>query len=123
MSRFIAIPLINDIGAGAESEAWRYPAYLDLFAAVFALPLVWGLVLRRGLIVWALAMIYWAISIVDHVGNFVTTTYVGPPSIAGEASNPYLVPAIMTVLDALFLVLMFVPRYRDLFFRTKQPAR
>ena len=29
MSRFIAIPLINDIDAGAESEAWRYPAYLD----------------------------------------------------------------------------------------------
>ena len=122
ISRFIAIPLINDIGSGAESEAWRFPAYLDLFAAVFALPLVWGLVLRRGLITWASAIMYWAISIVDHVGNFVTTTYVGPPSIAGEASNPYLVPVIMTVLDVLFLVLLFIPRYRDLFFRTEPSA-
>ncbi len=35
MSRAIAIVLINDIYTGAMSEAWRYPAYLDLFAVFF----------------------------------------------------------------------------------------
>ncbi|MDA5092561.1 hypothetical protein O2N63_00460 [Aliiroseovarius sp. KMU-50] len=121
LSRFIAIPLINEIAAGAESEAWCYPAYLDLFAAVFAVPLAWAVIARRGLLVWILAVVYWAISIVDHFGNFVTTTYVGPPSIAEGMSNPYLVPAIMTVLDVIFLILLFVPQFRNMFFRMIGP--
>jgi len=116
ISRFIAIPLINEINAGTESKAWLYPAYLDLFAAVFALPLIWGILKRRGFLTWACVVVYLAISIVDHVGNFVTTTFVGPPSIA-EGMNPYLVPVIQTALDILFFVLLFVPKWRNLFFR------
>lgn len=116
MSRFIALTLIDTINTGAESEAWRYPAYLDLFAAVLALPLIWAIVKHRGLLTWVSAVVYLAISIVDHVGNFVTTSFVGPPSIA-EGMNPILVPAIQTGFDILFLALLFVPRFRKLFFR------
>ncbi len=121
LSRFIAIPLINNVNAGAESKAWLFPAYLDLFAAVLALPLVWAIVKRRGLLTWACTIIYLAISIVDHVGNFVTTTSVGPPSIA-EGMNPYLVPIIQTAIDVLFFLLLFVPRFRNLFFRVDESA-
>jgi len=32
--------LIGDINDGSESKAWMYPAYLDIFAAVTALPLI-----------------------------------------------------------------------------------
>jgi len=95
LSRFIALPLINNINTNGESKAWLYPAYLDLFAAVLALPLIWAMIQWRGFLTWASAVIYLAISIVDHVGNFVTTTVVGPPSIA-QGMNPYLVPAIQT---------------------------
>ena len=116
ISRFIALVLINDIDAGAASEAWRFPAYLDLLAAVFAAPLIWATWARRGLMTWSALVIYWAISIVDHTGNFVTTTFVGPPSIADGQSNPLMVPIIQTVFDVLFLWLLFVPRYRALFF-------
>ncbi len=119
LSRFIAFPLINEISAGAESKAWLYPAYLDLFAAFLALPLVWAIVKRRGFLVWACTIIYLAISIVDHVGNFVTTTFVGPPSIA-EGMNPYLVPVIQTALDVVFFLLLFVPRFRNLFFGVEE---
>lgn len=116
LSRAIAIQLINEIDAGAESSAWLYPAYLDLFAVVFALPLIWAILKRRGLVTWVAVIIYLTISIVDHAGNLVTTTFVGPPSIA-EGMNPYLIPVIQTALDVLFFVLLFVPRYRNLFFR------
>lgn len=119
LSRAIAIPLINQIFAGAESNAWLYPAYLDLFAVVFALPLIWAIAKRRGLLTWALTQMYLTISIVDHVGNLVTTTLVGPPSIA-EGMNPFLVPVVQTALDVLFLVLLFFPRYRNLFFSIKE---
>ena len=115
ISRAIAITLINDITAGAESKAWLFPAYLDLFAVVFAPPLIWAIIKRRNLITWALTIMYLTISIIDHVGNFVTTTFVGQPSIA-EGMNPYLVPGIQTALDILFLMLLFIVKYRRLFF-------
>ncbi len=117
MSRFVALVLINDIDAGLASEAWRYPAYLDLFAAVAALPLIWAVWARRGVLTWAALIVYWAISIVDHIGNFVTSTFVSPPTIAEGMANPLLIPMIQTAFDVLFLVLLFVPRFRDLFFK------
>lgn len=117
ISRLIAIPLINDIQSGVESPAWMYPAYLDLFAAFLALPLIAALMKWRGLFTWTVAIIYLVISIVDHTGNFVTTTIVGPPSIVEEGMNPYLVPAIQTLLDLVFLVLLSLPNYRRLFFK------
>lgn len=119
LSRAIAIPLINEIIAGAESKAWLYPAYLDLFAVVFAPPLIWAIIKQRGFLTWASTIMYLTVSIVDHVGNLVTTTFVGPPSIA-EGMNPYLIPVIQTALDVLFLALIFVPRYRRLFFQTEE---
>lgn len=116
ISRVVAIPLISEINAGGDSEAWRYPAYLDLFAALFALPLAWAFIAKRGLLTWAFGIVYWSISIVDHFGNFVTTANVAPPSIADGMSNPYLPAAVMTVFDVLFLTLMFFPRFRRMFF-------
>lgn len=115
ISRLIAIVLIADIHSGAESEAWMYPAYLDIFAAVTALPLTFSLVRWRGLFSWTSAIIYLSISIVDHFGNFTTTGLVGPPSIVEEGMDPLLIPIIQTVIDFVFLVLLFLPNYRILF--------
>ena len=119
MSRFIALVLIADINEGAASEAWRYPAYLDLFAAVFAVPLALAVWMRRSLLTWVSLVVYWAISIVDHFGNFVTTSFVGPPTIAEGMENPYLVPAIQTALDVVFLAVLFIQVGRGLFFQLK----
>lgn len=120
LSRFIALSLINAINTGAETPAWMFPAYLDLFAAVFAVPLALAIWKGRGFMTWSLIAIYLAISIVDHIGNFVTTNLVGPPSIVPEGSNPITFPAIMTLFDTIFLVLLFVPKYRSLFFEIKK---
>jgi len=117
ISRLIALVLINDINAGTESKAWMYPAYLDLFAAVFALPLIAVLIKKRGLLVWTFTVAYLIISIVDHFGNFTTTAIVGPPSIVEEGMNPLLIPVIQTVIDFVFLILLLVPKYYRLFFK------
>ena len=118
LSRVVAIPLIGDVAAGVESPAWLYPAYLDLVAAFFGLPLMIALVYRRGLYTWTFAIIYLAVSIVDHCGNFVTTAAVGAPSIVPEGTNPILAPAMQTAFDLLFVVLLMMPNYRKLFFET-----
>lgn len=68
---------------------------------------------------WAALTVYWAISIVDHIGNFVTTTFVGAPSIAERMANPYPVPAVQAGFDTLFLALLFVRRFREMFFRVQ----
>lgn len=121
ISRLIALTLIDSINAGVDSVAWLYPAYLDLFAAYLALPVMWAIWKYRGLLTWTATIMYLVISIVDHGGNFVTTTFVAPPSIA-EGMNPYLVPVIQTALDILFLVLLLIPRFRRLFVRIEEPA-
>ena len=120
MSRFIAFVLIDDINAGVESTAWMYPAYLDIFAAVFALPLIGAIMKWRGLFTWTSTIVYLAISIVDHCGNFTTTGIVGPPSIVEEGMNPYLIPVIQTVIDFIFLILLLLPKYYRLFFKIEK---
>lgn len=117
ISRFIAFQLIDDINGGVESLAWLYPAYLDIFAAVLALPLIAALIKGRGLLTWTSTIVYLAISIVDHFGNFTTTSFVGAPSIVEEGMNPILIPAIQTVIDFVFLILLLVPKYSRLFFK------
>lgn len=77
-----------------------------------AMPLVFDL---------AATIIYFTVSIIDHGGNLVTTTFIGAPSIA-DGMNPYLIPVIQTALDVLFVVLLFVPKYRNLFFRIEEIA-
>jgi len=122
LSRFIALSLIAEINTGNEDAAWMFPAYLDLFAAVFALPLALTIWKWRGIETWSLLIIYLAISIVDHIGNFVTVGLVGEPSIVPEGQNPILFPLIMTLFDLLFLTLLFVPKYRKEFFEIKRTA-
>ncbi len=120
MSRFIAKVLIDDINAGIESVAWMYPAYLDMFAAILALPLIFALIKWRGLFTWTGTIIYLVISIVDHFGNFTTTSIVGPPSIVEEGMDPLLIPIIQTVIDFIFLILLLIPTYRVLFFKIEK---
>lgn len=117
VSRFIALVLIDDINMGIESTAWMYPAYLDIFAAALAIPLIFAVINWRGLLTWTAVVVYLAISIVDHFGNFTNTNLVGPPSIVEEGSNPFLIPVIQTVIDIIFLILLLIPKYYNLFFR------
>ena len=118
LSRIVAIPLLQAIIDGTDPDAWFYPAVLDLVAVVFALPLMAALIWRRGLLSWLFAIIYLAVSIVDHIGNLVTTALVGPPPTLAEMSSipAEVVPTFQTAVDLLFLVLLIVPRFRKLFF-------
>lgn len=122
ISRLIALVLINDINNGVESLAWMYPAYLDLFAAVLALPLIISIIKWRGLLTWTFTIVYLAISIVDHFGNFTTNAIVGPPSIVEEGMDPLLIPIIQTALDFIFLILLFIPAYMKLFFKVDKAS-
>lgn len=119
LSRIVAIPLLQAILDDTDPDAWFYPAVLDLVAVAFALPLIAALIWWRGLLSWLFAIIYLTVSIVDHLGNLVTSSLVGPPPTLAD-SSPFpteVIPTLQTVFDVLFLVLLIVPRFRHLFFR------
>ncbi len=123
--RFIAIPLITSVANGVDAAGWMYPAILDVIAAALAVPLVIAIWKWRGFTVWALSIVYFTLSIVDHIGALTNLTLIGEP-IAFEqftaGGNPYTAPVVQTVLDVFFFGLLFMPRFRDLFFRLTKPG-
>ena len=121
LSRLVAVTLIASVANGDDAAAWMYPAILDVVCAVTAPFVAVALWKWRGLAVWTVAIVYLTVSIVDHVGFFTTSAQIGTP-IAFEdmGGGSELVPAIQTVIDAVFLFL--VVRRRELFFKLAQPA-
>lgn len=124
--RFIAIPLITSVANGVDALGWMYPAVLDVVTAVFAIPLAIAVWKLRGFSVWALTIVYFTLSIVDHIGALTNLSLIGEP-IAFEqfngGGNPYTAPVVQTVLDVIFFGLLFVPRFRNLFFQLETPKQ
>ena len=60
-----------------------------MFAAFSALPLIEAIILKCGLFPWTTMVVYLAVATVDYFRNFMTTTFVRPPSIVEEGSSPY----------------------------------
>ena len=119
LPRLVAVPLITSVLDDIDSPAWMYPAILDVVTAVLAPFLAVALWKWRGLAVWTLTVAYLTMSIVDHGGAFVNLALVGE-AIAFEdmtpAGTPAVAPAIQTVFDIVFLVLVTLPRNRRHFF-------
>ena len=122
--RFIAIPLITSVANSVDAAGWMYPAILDVVTAIFAIPLAVAVWKWRGFTVWTLTIVYFTLSIVDHIGALTNLTLIGEP-IAFEqfngGGNAYTAPVVQTSLDVIFFGLLFIPRFRDLFFRLAKP--
>jgi hypothetical protein len=65
--RILAYPLAQDVLAGRESLAWLYPAYVDMFIGITAPFVAFAIWRRTGLAVWTTAIVWFAISITDHL--------------------------------------------------------
>jgi hypothetical protein len=120
--RFIALPLIQSVADGVDSPAWMYPAILDLVTAIFAIPLAFAVWRWRGLTVWTLLIVYFSLSIVDHIGALTNLSLIGSPIAFKEFNgdgNPFTAPVVQTALDILFFYLLLIPRFRGLFFEVR----
>lgn len=115
LPRFIALPLIADALRGTESEAWMYPAILDIVVAVAAIPVAWLLVRRRGLVPFVLGIVFFVVSIIDH-GDAITAGLMTPaPAIFGGPNTgfpPAAAPAIQSVGDVAALLVLTSTRVR-----------
>jgi len=114
LPRLIAIPLIQDVLADTESPAWMFPAILDVVVAVAAPFVAFALWRRRGLTVWVLAVVFFAVSIIDHM-DAVTAGLLAPaPQIFGGGSgpSPAIVPSIQLLIDVVALAVLTRPTIR-----------
>ena len=98
-----AVFLIQDILAGKTPEAWLFPAGVDVFVGVAALFVAIGLWTRKGLAIWTIAIVFFCISISDHLDAItVVLNTKGPlPAImSGAPSSTATMLAVMSVVEA-----------------------
>ena len=106
--RIFAFQLAQDVLAGSASIEWLYPAYLDMFVGITAPFVAFAIWRRTGLAVWATAIVWFALSIVDHLDAVtVILNMKGPLPASFPASSPSSAVVFLLVsvgLEALALV-------------------
>lgn len=119
LPRFIAIPLIQDVLAGSESEAWFFPAILDVLIAAsvpFVIYLIWK---KRNFTAWIVIIIFFVISIVDHMDSVTADLITTTPKIFGgeEGPQPIVVSSLQGVVDIIALIFLSSRLVKNEFFK------
>ena len=106
--RVMAFQLAQDVLAGRESIAWLYPAYVDMFIGITAPFVAFAIWRRPGLAVWTIAIVWFTISIVDHMGAVtVVLNVTGPfPLPGGSQSGVVMSLLVGVVLEGMALALL-----------------
>lgn len=101
--RAAAFFIIQDIRAGKTPVEWLFPASVDVFVGVAALFVALALWTRKGLAVWTIAIVFFCISISDHLGAItvvLNTKGPLPAMMSGAPSSTAITLAIMTLVEA-----------------------
>ena len=106
--RLIAVPLIQGVLDGTESDAWMFPAILDVVVAAAVPFMAVALWRARGLWVWVTAMVFFTVSIVDHLDAITAGLLAPTPQIFGGGSgpSPAVVPGLQLLIDLVALWLL-----------------
>lgn len=106
--RILAFQLAQDVLAGRESIAWLYPAYVDMFVGITAPFVAFAIWRRTGLVVWTTAIVWFTISIVDHLDAVtvaLNATGPLPHSLPGGSQSGVVISLLVGVmLEGIILV-------------------
>ena len=114
--RIFALPIIQGVFDGKYSEAWLYPAMVDMVIGASALVIGYALWKKRGLAVWTIAIVWFVISVFDHMDAFTviaTTTEALPPGFPPQASSAMAGLLVMSALELLALVTLTRSKLRN----------
>ena len=108
MGRITAFSIVQSVIAGNDSAAWLYPALVDMFIGITAPFVAFALWRRRGLAVWVTALVWFTISIFDHLDGMTAALTTPVPVGLGGGSAPIAITGflVFTVLDVVALVLL-----------------
>lgn len=93
--RITAYSIIKDSLAGVNAEAWLFPAMMDVFIGTSALFVAFGIWRGKGLLPWVSAIVFFALSISDHIDavSVLLTSKGTPPA----AMSPSMVPMLLVM--------------------------
>lgn len=103
--RASAVQLAQDALAGRAAAAWLFPSLVDVFVGVTAPFVAYALWKRRGLGVWVTAIVWFTISISDHL-DALTTAFVStiPPMFPQDRSSVAAFLLFGVITEALAIV-------------------
>lgn len=102
--RASAYSLIQDVLAGKTPDAWLFPAAMDVFVGVTALFVAIALWRGKGLAVWTSAIVFFALSIADHMDAITALLFAKGPLPAWASGAP---SSTVTMLVVMILVEAF----------------
>jgi len=104
--RIFAYSIIKDTLAGTVAEAWLFPAMMDVFVGITALFISLGIWRGKGLLPWVSAIVFFCLSISDHIDAMTVVLTSKGPAPAMMSGAPLAVVTqllVMSVLEALAL--------------------
>jgi hypothetical protein len=124
--RIAAFQLVQDVFAGRESVAWLYPGFVDIFIGITA-PLVAFAVWRKtGLAVWVMALVWFSISIFDHLDALTTALNVAGPlphSLPFASRSAFATSLLVSVaFEGIAFAWLTRGNMRSHYFRSPEPA-
>jgi hypothetical protein len=114
--RLVGFPLAQDALAGRASPAWLYPAITDVVVGLMAPIVAFAVWRMKGLGVWVFAIVFFAISIVDHLDA--VTAALTTPIPAAPLLSPSIVATaveltVISVIDAVAIAVLWTARMRS----------
>lgn len=114
--RLVGFSLAQDALAGSASPAWLYPAITDAAIGIMA-PIVTFAVLRmKGLGAWVFGIVFFAISIVDHMDAAtaaLTTPIPNAPLLFNPPVATVAAMVVISVIDAIAIAVLGTARMRS----------
>jgi hypothetical protein len=101
--RIAAFFMIQDVLSGKTPDAWLFPAMTDVFIGAMALFVAIGLWKGKGLAVWTSAIVFFCISISDHLDAItvvLTTKGPLPAMMSGAPSSTVTMLTVMILVEA-----------------------
>jgi hypothetical protein len=128
--RIMAFTMVQDVLAGKTPDAWLFPASTDVFVGVMAIVVALALWTRRGLAVWTLAIVFFCISISDHLDAItvvLNTRGPLPAMMSGAPSSTATMLTVMILIEVAAIGVLIWQPVRDYYLTPKtspalQPA-
>ncbi|MCI0551417.1 MAG: hypothetical protein L0287_10705 [Anaerolineae bacterium] len=101
--RVAAYSMVTDIQAGITPVEWMFPALMDIFVGVTAPFIAIGLWRGKGLAVWTSGIVFFVLSISDHLDAMtvvLTTKGPLPAMMSGAPSSTATFLAVMSLIEA-----------------------
>ena len=114
--RVAAYSMIKDVLAGITPEAWLFPASMDVFIGVTALFVAIAVWKGKGLAVWACAIVFFILSISDHMDAMtvvLNTKGPLPVMMSGAPSSTAIMLTVMSIVELCAILALTSKGLRD----------